>query len=71
MAQKRTPSPSSSSQLGERLEACVRAPGPRFIQALLAEEVTAFFGRSTSARRATVDASTGRRNGDGKPRRRS
>lgn len=41
----------------------------RFIQALWEEEGTTLFGRPKSARRAPVDASMGRRNGYGKPRR--
>jgi putative transposase len=69
MGQKTTTPPSSSSQMWERLEAFVREQVQRFIQALLEEEVTAFLGRSKSARRAAVDAPVGLRNGYGKPRR--
>ena len=69
MEQKTTPPPSSSSQMWERLETFVREQIPRFIQALLEEEATTLLGRPKSARRAAVDASTGLRNGYGKPRR--
>jgi hypothetical protein len=69
MAQTTTTPPPWASQMWDRWEAFVRAQVPRCIQALLEEEVTAVFGRSKSARRAAVDASTGLRNGDGKPRR--
>ena len=58
-----------SSHLWEQREGFVREPIQRFIQALLEEEVTALLGRPTSARRASVDASAGRRNGHGKSRR--
>lgn len=69
MEQKTTPQPSSSSEMWERVETCVREQLQRFIQALFEEAVTNLLGRSTSARRAVVDASKGLRNGDGKPRR--
>jgi putative transposase len=67
--QKTTPQSSSSSPMWERLEVFVREQVQRFIQALLEEEVTALLGRSQSARRASVDAPLGLRNGFGKPRR--
>jgi putative transposase len=69
MEQKTTIQISSSSQMWERLEAFVRERVQQFIQALLAEEITALLGRSKSARRAAMDAPTGPRNGYGKPRR--
>jgi putative transposase len=69
MEQKTTRQPSSSSQMWERLEVFVREQIQQFIQALLAEEVTALLGRPKSARRAAVDASKGLRNGCGQPRR--
>jgi putative transposase len=69
MEQKTIRQPSSSSQVWERLEVFVREQLQQFIQALLAEEVTALLGRPKSARRAAVDASKGLRNGYGKPRR--
>jgi transposase-like protein len=58
-----------SSHLWEQLEGLVREHVQRFIQALLEEEVTALLGRPKSARRASVDASAGMRNGHGKSRR--
>src|SRR5918998_1761491 len=58
-----------SSDIWERLEACVREHIQWFIQALLEEEVTALLGRPKSARRTAVDAPRGMRNGYGKPRR--
>jgi putative transposase len=51
------------------LETWARERIQGFIQALLEEEVTAFLGRRKSARRPTVDARPGYRNGYGKPRR--
>jgi putative transposase len=69
MEQKTTPPTSSSSQMWEGLEVFVREQVQRCIQALLEEEITALLGRSKSARRASVDAPVGMRNGDGKPRR--
>jgi putative transposase len=69
MEQKTTPPTSSSSQMWEDLEVFVREQVQRFIQALLEEEITALLGRSKSARRASVDAPVGMRNGYGKPRR--
>src|SRR5918999_28637 len=53
----------------ERLEVFVREQVQRFIQALLDEEITALLGRAKSARRGSVDAPMGLRNGYGKPRR--
>jgi putative transposase len=67
--QKTTIQSSSSSQMWERLEGFVREQVQRFIQALLDEEITALLGRAKSARRASVDAPVGLRNGYGKPRR--
>jgi putative transposase len=69
MEQKTTTQSSSSSQMWERVEECVREQVQRVIQALLEEEVSALWGRPTSARRAPVDGPSGRRHGDGKPRR--
>jgi putative transposase len=69
MAQQSTSHASSSSPIWERLEAFVREHVQHRIQALLEEAVTALLGRPTSARRATVDAARGWRNGYGKPRR--
>src|SRR5918997_2560046 len=67
--QKTTTQSSSSSQMWERLEVFVREQVQRFIQSLLEEEITALLGRAKSARRASVDAPMGLRNGYGKPRR--
>jgi putative transposase len=69
MEQKTTSHVSSSSQLWERLEALVREPVRRRIQALLEAEMTTLWGRPPSARRAAADAPKGVRHGDGKPRR--
>ena len=69
MEQKPTPQSSSSSQLWERLEEFVREPVQRFIQALWEAEVSALVGRAKAARRAPGDGPSGRRHGDGKPRR--
>lgn len=69
MEQQTTTHTVTSSHLWEQLEGFVRAHIQRFIQALLEEEVTALLGRPKSARRASVDASAGMRNGHGKPRR--
>ena len=69
MEQKPTTHTVPSSHLWEQLEGFVREHIQRFIQALLEEEVTALLGRPKSARRASVDASAGMRNGPGKSRR--
>ena len=69
MEQKTTTQSSLSSQMWERLDECVREQVQRFIQALLAEEVSALLGRRKSARRAPVDGPSGMRNGYRKPRR--
>ena len=69
MTQKTTTQPSSASQMWEQLEVFVREQVQRCIQALLEEEITERLGRSKSARRASVDAPKGLRNGYGKPRR--
>jgi hypothetical protein len=71
MQQKTTTPPSSSSQLWERVETCVREPVQPYIHALWAEESTELWGRSTSARRASVATPPGRRTGSGQPRGRS
>src|SRR5262249_9939169 len=63
-----TPEPNASS-MWERLEEFTHAHVQRFIQTLLEEEVTELLGRTKSARRDTVDATPGYRNGYGKPRR--
>jgi transposase-like protein len=68
MTQKTT-TPESKTSTWEQLEAFAREHVQRFIQALLEEEVTELLGRTKSARRETVDATSGYRNGYGKPRR--
>jgi putative transposase len=68
MKQQSTTQALSASPIWERLEVFVREQVQRFIQALLAEEITEFLGRAKCARRAAVDAPKGQRNGCGKPR---
>jgi transposase-like protein len=58
-----------ASNTWEHLEDFVREHVQQFIQALLEEEVTELLGRTKSARRDAVDATSGYRNGHGKPRR--
>jgi len=53
----------------ETLEEFVRTEIQATMQAVLAEELTAFLGRGKSERRAGVDPAPGYRNGHGKPRR--
>ena len=69
MQEQSTETGVSSSRMWDRLEDFAREHVQRFIQALLEEEVTALVGRPKSARRATVDAPAGYRNGHGQPRR--
>ena len=69
MEQKNTLSEARSSRTGEHLEEFVREHVQRFIQGVLEEEVTTVLARPKSARRETVDAAGGYRNGYGKPRR--
>jgi putative transposase len=69
MEQQTTSHASSSSPIWERLEAFVREQIQRLIQALLEEELTMLVGRPKFARRISVDAPKGLRNGYGKPRR--
>lgn len=68
MKKQSTAPASTSSSLWERLEEFVREQIQRVIQAVLEEEVTELVGRAKSARRATIDAPEGYRNGYGKPR---
>jgi putative transposase len=68
MEKPTTPEPKAGSTW-ERLEEFARQHVQCFIQALLEEEVTELLGRTKSARRESVDASPGYRNGYGKPRR--
>ena len=58
----------ASSVVYENLEAFVRQRAQGFIQELLEEEVTALLGRRRWERRGGVDATSGYRNGYGKPR---
>jgi transposase-like protein len=67
-AKPSTPEP-QASRTWEHLENFVREHVQQFIQALLEEEVTELLGRTKSARREAVDATSGYRNGYGKPRR--
>jgi len=53
----------------EHLDEWVRGKVQDFIQEVLEEEVTEFFGRRRSERRSAVDGKSGYRNGYGKPRR--
>lgn len=69
MPQKTTAQTPTSRRIWEGLEALVREHVQRLIQRLLEEEVTEFFGRPKSARRAAVDAPRGYRHGHGQPRR--
>src|SRR5215471_6920860 len=57
-----------ASSTWEHLEDFVREHVQQFIQALLEEEVTELLGRTKSARRESIDAAPGYRNGYGKPR---
>jgi hypothetical protein len=69
LEQQTTSQASSSSPIWERVAAFVREQVQRFIQAVLAEEITELWGRPKSARRTAVDAPSGMRHGYGKPRR--
>ena len=69
MVEKITDHRSASREAWESLESWVRGKVQAFVQTLLEEEVTELLGRAKSARRATVDADTGYRNGHGKTRR--
>ena len=69
MEQRSTSQEAQSSRTWDHLEDFVREHGQRFIQGVLEEEVTALLARPKSARRTTVDAAGGYRNGYGKPRR--
>lgn len=69
MEQRTTKPEARSSHTWEHLEEFVREHVQQFIQGVLEEEVTALLERPKSARRTTVDAPGGYRNGYGKPRR--
>jgi len=59
----------SSTATYEKLETLVRAKMKDFIEDILQEEVTAFLGRAWHERaKGIIDASLGRRNGRGRPR---
>ena len=58
----------ASSVVYENLEAFVRQRAQGFIQEVLEEEATALLGRRRWQRRRGVDATSGYRNGYGKPR---
>ncbi len=57
-----------SSRTYEMLETIVRGKVQEFIQDILEEEVSEFFGRGKSERMRSVDGVVGYRNGYGKPR---
>lgn len=69
MREKTTPAETAATVTFETLESFAREQVQRMLQSVLDEEVTSFLGRMKSARRATVDAAVGYRNGHGKPRR--
>lgn len=69
MEQRTTSHEVESSRTWAHLEEFVREQVQRFIQGVLEEEVTGLLERPKSARRRTVDAPGGYRNGYGKPRR--
>jgi putative transposase len=69
MVEKITEGRAASRGVWESLESWVREKVQVFVQALLEEEVTELLGRVKSERREAVDASSGYRNGHGKPRR--
>jgi transposase-like protein len=58
----------SSTVCYEELEKWIRGKAQKFVQEVLEEEVTTFFGRAKSDRREKVDGVIGYRNGHGKPR---
>lgn len=67
---KKTPAtPVTSTPTWETLESFMRGKIQDTLQVILEEEVTSFFGRAPSVRRAAVDGVPGYRNGYGKPRR--
>jgi putative transposase len=67
--EKTTESVAASSPTWETLEAFARQSMQQFLQRLLEEEVDGVLGRARYARRDSVDAGPGYRNGFGKPRR--
>jgi transposase-like protein len=69
MEQGTTKHEARSSHTWAHLEEFVREQVQQFIQGFLEEEVTALLERPKSARRTTMDAPGGYRNGYGKPRR--
>jgi putative transposase len=69
MGEKNTERSAASSPTWETLESWARTKIQGWFQDLLEAEVTEALGRDKSARRATVDAAAGYRNGYGKPRR--
>jgi putative transposase len=66
---KTTPAEPAARVTFETLESFAREQVQMMLQAVLDEEVTSFLGRMKSARKASVDATGGYRNGHGKPRR--
>jgi putative transposase len=66
---KTTPAETAATLTFETLESFARVQVQKILQSVLDEEVTSFLGRMKSARRESVDAVGGYRNGHGKPRR--
>jgi transposase-like protein len=69
MNEKSTEGVAASSPTWETLEAFARASMQQLLQRMLEEEVDGVLGRTRYARRDSVDAAPGYRNGFGKPRR--
>lgn len=69
MGKKSTEVARESSVTWESLEAVARGGVQQLLQRVLEEEVDQLLGRQRCERREAVDASTGYRNGYGKPRR--
>ncbi len=69
MREKSTESVATSSPTWETLEAFARQSMQQLLQRMLEEEVDGVLGRGRYERRDVVDATTGYRNGFGKPRR--
>ena len=69
MRKKTTLAETAATVTFETLESFAREQVQKMLQSVLDEEVTSFLGRMKSARKASVDAAAGYRNGHGKPRR--
>ena len=68
MKKKSTPAETAAMVTFETLESFAREHVQQMLQSVVDEEVTTFLGRMKSARRVSVDAVDGYRNGHGKPR---